>query len=68
MPKFPRRSSAELVRLLHDAGFVDVRQKGSHLILFHPETRRSVTVPVGKKDLPIGTAKAIIRSAGIEAQ
>lgn len=67
MPKFPRRSSAELVRLLHDFGFVDVRQKGSHLILFHPETRRSVTVPVGEKDLPIGTAKAIVRAAGIEA-
>lgn len=67
MPKFPRRSSAEVVRLLHDAGFKDIRQKGSHLILFHPESHRSVTVPVGKKDLPIGTAKAIFRASGLEA-
>ncbi|MBP7114539.1 MAG: type II toxin-antitoxin system HicA family toxin [Candidatus Peribacteraceae bacterium] len=55
------------MRLLHEAGFIDVRQKGSHLILFHPEKRRTVTVPVGKKDLPIGTAKAIVRAGGIEA-
>lgn len=54
------------MRLLHGFGFVDVRQKGSHLILLNPETRRSVTVPVGEKDLPIGTAKAIVRAAGIE--
>lgn len=65
-PKFPRMSSLEIVRLLHEHGFQDIRQRGSHLILLHPESKRHVTVPVGKKDLPIGTAKAIFRSAGIE--
>jgi predicted RNA binding protein YcfA (HicA-like mRNA interferase family) len=64
--KFPRMSSAEIIRLLHEHGFIDVRQRGSHLILFHPSSRRHVTVPVGKKDVPIGTAKSIFRSAGIE--
>ncbi|OGJ62974.1 hypothetical protein A3A67_04585 [Candidatus Peribacteria bacterium RIFCSPLOWO2_01_FULL_51_18] len=66
MPKFPRMSSAEIVRLLHQHGFQDVRQRGSHLILFQPENKRHVTVPVGKKNLPVGNAKAIFRSAGIE--
>ncbi len=64
--KFPRMSSAEIVRLLKEHGFEEVRQKGSHLILTHVETGRHVTVPVGKKDVPIGTARAIMRSAGIE--
>ena len=44
------------------------RQKGSHLILFHPEKNKHVTVPVGKQNLPNGTAKAIFRSAGIESR
>lgn len=66
IPKFPRLSSAEIVRTLHQHGFQDIRQKGSHLILFNPGSKKLVTVPVGKMDLPIGTAKAIFRSAGIE--
>ncbi len=65
-PKFPRMGSAEIVHLLHEHGFEDMRRKGSHLILFHPVERKHVTVPMGRKDLPIGTAKAILRSAGIE--
>ena len=65
-PKFPSMGSSEVVKLLHEHGFEDVRQKGSHLILFHTAKRKHVTVPMGRKDLPIGTAKAILRSAGIE--
>lgn len=64
--KFPRMSSAEIVRILHDNGFVDVRQRGSHLVLYHAGKNRHVTVPVGKKDVPIGTSKAIFRAAEIE--
>ncbi|TSC58494.1 MAG: hypothetical protein Greene041619_504 [Candidatus Peregrinibacteria bacterium Greene0416_19] len=66
IPKFPRMSSREVVTLLHEHGFHDARQRGSHLILIHPESGKHVVVPVGKKDLPIGTAKAIFRAAGID--
>ncbi len=66
--KFPRMSSGEVVCLLHEHGFEDVRRRGSHLILIHPMRKKRAVVPVGKKDLPIGTAKAILREAGIELQ
>ena len=64
--KFPRMGSAEVMRLLREHGFVEKRQTGSHRIFFHPERRRAVPVPVGKKDLPIGTLRAILNEAGIE--
>jgi predicted RNA binding protein YcfA (HicA-like mRNA interferase family) len=65
-PKFPSMSSKEIVRMLHEAGFVEDRQKGSHLILKHHEKHLRATVPVGKKDLPIGTAKAILKEVKID--
>lgn len=65
IPRFPRMSSAEVLRLLHHHGFIDQRQRGSHLILRHPKTGRRAVVPVGKKDLPIGTLRSILEEAGI---
>ena len=62
-PKFPSMSSKEIVRILKSEGFVEDRQKGSHLILIHREKHLRATVVVGKKDVPIGTAKAIFREA-----
>jgi len=65
MPKLPRVSPAELVRALRRAGFEDYRQKGSHLTLFHPGTRRNVTVPMHSRDLSAGITHAIITRAGL---
>lgn len=64
--KFPRMSSFEIVRMLKVNGFEEIRQKGSHLILKNVQSGVMVTVPVGKKDLPIGTAKSICKAAGID--
>lgn len=63
--KFPRMSSYDILRILHAHGFEDIRQKGSHLILRHPLSHKQTTVPVGKKDLPLGTAKAIFEQSGV---
>jgi hypothetical protein len=62
-----RRSAPPIVRCGNTTIDNVYNAKPYHLILFHPETHKHVTVPVGKKDCPIGTAKAIFRSAGIEA-
>ncbi|MEJ0013345.1 MAG: type II toxin-antitoxin system HicA family toxin [Bauldia sp.] len=54
----------ELVRRLHDAGCVFVRQgKGSHEISLSPATQRHVVVPFDIKK--IGTVNAILRQAGL---
>ncbi|NLK19326.1 MAG: type II toxin-antitoxin system HicA family toxin [Synergistaceae bacterium] len=56
----------EVVRILLRAGWVNTgRGKGSHLVFFHPETKRRTTVPYGK-DLPKNTLAAIRRQTGID--
>ena len=62
--KFPVVSGSELVKVLKSAGFVERRQKGSHLHLYRESDRRRVTVPIHKgKDIPVGTLKAILKDA-----
>lgn len=59
-------SSRELIRLLKAAGWELNRTRGYHHQFKHSEIPGVVTVPHPKKDLPKGTARAILRSAGIE--
>jgi predicted RNA binding protein YcfA (HicA-like mRNA interferase family) len=57
--------SAEGIKLLLEHGLEEKRQTGSHRIFFHPEKRRAVPVPTGRKDLPFGTLRAILKGADI---
>jgi predicted RNA binding protein YcfA (HicA-like mRNA interferase family) len=55
-----------VVRALKRAGFIQDRQKGSHLILIHPETKAGTVVPIhaartNKEPL----LRAIIRDANL---
>ena len=56
------RDSREIVRRLLYDGFVLVSVSGSH----HKfrKSDRTVILPHPKKDLPVGTARAIARQAG----
>jgi predicted RNA binding protein YcfA (HicA-like mRNA interferase family) len=56
------RNSKKIVRRLRDEEFVLVSISGSH----HKFRRGNVTVivPHPKKDLPLGTARAIAKQAG----
>jgi len=65
-PKFPSLSSKEVVRLLQRHGFVEDRQKGSHVVFYHPGDGRRAVVPMGKKNVPIGTLRSILKEAKID--
>jgi predicted RNA binding protein YcfA (HicA-like mRNA interferase family) len=53
-----------LIRALQRAGFVEQRQRGSHLR--RESDGKRVTVPVHKgRVVPIGTLRAILRDASI---
>lgn len=66
MTRLPRVSGKAVVRALGRAGFVVHRQKGSHVLLRHPDTGAIALVPVhGNRDLPSGTLLNIIRRAGL---
>ncbi len=58
-------SSRDVLKDLNDDGWVQVRQKGSHVQLKHPEKPGLITVPHPKRDLPRGTADSIYKRAGL---
>jgi len=59
-------SSDEIIKLLKAVGWHKANQKGSHTQSSHPSIAGKITVPHPKKDLPIGTAKAILKQAGVK--
>lgn len=57
--------SARLIRMLEDDGWQEVRCRGSHHHFKHPTRQGLITVPHSKKDLPIGTVRSILKTAGL---
>lgn len=78
MPKLPRVSSVDVVKTLEKMGFVQIRQKGSHLILkkklsplenkITGKTELGCVVPMQRKILAIGTLKNILNQANISVE
>jgi predicted RNA binding protein YcfA (HicA-like mRNA interferase family) len=58
--------SGDLIKQLERAGWIRVAVRGSHHQFKHPDRPGRVTVPHPKKDLPIGTANAILKQAGLK--
>lgn len=46
MPKLPVLRPSELIRALKKLGFLEKRQRGSHLIMVHERTNKLITIPV----------------------
>lgn len=60
MPYSPREVLARLLR----AGFVEVRQTGSHKVLRHADGRQTY-VAMHTATLPTGTFRKILKQAGL---
>jgi predicted RNA binding protein YcfA (HicA-like mRNA interferase family) len=64
MPKL--YSSSQIIKVLQKKGFVYVSQKGSHAKFRKTGNPiLTVIVPAGKKEIPFGTFKSILRQAGL---
>jgi predicted RNA binding protein YcfA (HicA-like mRNA interferase family) len=57
--------SKELIKVITEDGWKEVRVTGSHHHYKHPIKTGLVTVPHPKKDLPKGTVKSIFKQAGL---
>ena len=68
MPKFPSLKPQEVVRKFKKLGFVEDRQKGSHLILYNSKLQKRVVIPMHVRDLPKGTLLAIIKESGLSKE
>lgn len=66
MPKLPSLTARKVIRGLKQAGFVEDRQAGSHLILIHPGTKARTVVPVhpGRR-IKEPLLRAIVRDANL---
>ncbi len=61
MPRVPVLSGKELCRILNKYGFLEVRRRGSHIVMQKNTGTSTVTVPIpDHKELRIGTLQAII--------
>ncbi|HEV8286849.1 MAG TPA: type II toxin-antitoxin system HicA family toxin [Chitinophagaceae bacterium] len=57
----------ELIKKVKKGGWVEERQSGSHKIFKHANKKETLSIPYHKgKDVPTGTAKAILKKAGIK--
>lgn len=58
--------SRAIIAVLQAAGWQHKRTTGSHWHFWNESQRRLVTVPHPKRDVPIGTVKAIERQTGLK--
>ena len=67
MPRLPRLSGPELIRILKKIGFEKKRQKGSHVFLEkYIEGKRKVLIVPNHKEIDKVTLIEIIRQAGLK--
>lgn len=69
MPKIPLLTARKIIQVLKRAGFVEDRQKGSHLILIHPKTKVRTVIPIHSgKTIKKSLMKAIIDDAKLSVE
>ncbi|MGB3193509.1 MAG: type II toxin-antitoxin system HicA family toxin [Limnoraphis sp.] len=57
-------SAKEVCKILEEHGFVEVRVRGSHIIMQLRQEESTITVPIPNyKELKIGTLQSIIRQS-----
>jgi predicted RNA binding protein YcfA (HicA-like mRNA interferase family) len=66
MPRLKRVSGKDAIRTLERLGFVQIRQRGSHVILKKTTTEGEIgcVVPL-HRELAIGTLRGILRQASV---
>lgn len=66
MGKLRRLSGREVCAILSRQGFIEARQRGSHVVMQKRTDEGTVTVPVPlHPELHIGTLQSIIRQSGL---
>ena len=59
-------SGREVCRILETHGFVEVRRRGSHVVMQKAGRAGTVTIPVpDHRELRAGTLRAIVRQSGL---
>ena len=65
--RLPSLKPKELIRVFRRLGFVVDHQTGSHVVLRHPDGRRTV-IAIHARELKRGTLLGIIKQAGYTSE
>ena len=69
MAKFKIMSGKHVCAILAEHGFIEVRRRGSHIVMQRKLDDTTITVPVpDHPELKIGTLASIIRQSGLERE
>ncbi|HTQ87247.1 MAG TPA: type II toxin-antitoxin system HicA family toxin [Candidatus Solibacter sp.] len=68
MPKLPAIKPREVVRFLESEGFVLDHTTGSHLVFYHPTSKRRAVVAQHNREIPRGTLLSLLREAGFSRE
>ena len=69
MVKLPQLSGKELIKILNKVGFIEIRQKGSHIFLAKETSEEKITTVVPlHKEIDIGTLLEILRQTKIKRE
>ena len=69
MAKLPSLTARKVIRALKRAGFVEDRQRGSHLMLMHPENKARTVVPVHSGwTIKVPPLRASVRDANLSVE
>ncbi len=66
MPRLPRISGSEAIRVLERLGFIQTRQTGSHVVLKKPTLEGEIVcvVPL-HRELKVGTLSGVLKQAKV---
>ena len=68
MGRLPVLRAREVIRALRRLGFRRARQRGSHIIMTHPDGRSTSVPDHGSKDIPPKLLRDILKEAKLSAQ
>ena len=69
MPRLPSLTARKVVQALKRAGFVEDRQKGSHLVLIRPDTKARTVIPIHSgRTIKDPLLRAILRDANVSRE
>jgi predicted RNA binding protein YcfA (HicA-like mRNA interferase family) len=66
--KLPRLTAKELIRVLERKGWEYDRSRGNHHIYVHVATRRTLSVPMARRVMSIGTLSRLLKDAEISRE
>jgi predicted RNA binding protein YcfA (HicA-like mRNA interferase family) len=66
--KLPRLTAKELIRVLERKGWEHDRSRGSHHIYVHVATQRTLSIPIARRTMSIGTLSRLLKDAEISRE